>query len=114
MAKIVGEIVATDWDSNDDPTEICVQTENERYVIEHGESFQELLTYVGCEVEIDGYVEENEEGDSTLAVRDFEVLDTFTEEGEEEEEEEEAEAGEEGEALEYVDEDQEYSKDEDW
>jgi len=36
MAKIIGEIVATDWDSNDEPTDICLQTEGERYHVEHG------------------------------------------------------------------------------
>ena len=109
MAKIVGEIVAVDWDSNDDPTAICLQTENERYAIEHGETFQELLGYVGCEVEVEGYVDENDEGEAILAVRDFEVLDTF----DEKEDQEEAEAGEDEQAVEYVDEEQEYSKDED-
>ncbi len=111
MAKIVGEIVAVDWDSNDDPTEICLQTESERYSIEHGDGFQELLGCVGCEVEIDGYVDENEEGENILQVRDFEVLDTFDDE---KEAEGDAESEEEAEAPELIDEEQEYSKDGEW
>jgi len=111
MAKIIGEIVATDWDSNDEPTDICLQTEGERYHVEHGESFQEMLAYVGCEVEVNGYVEENEDGEPVLAVRDFEGLDTFEAEKENQEESEDFEGDEIGESMEA---EEEFSRDEDW
>ena len=112
MAKIVGEIVAVDWDSNDEPTDICLQTASERYRVEHGESFQELLAYVGCEVEVNGYVDESEDGEPVLAVRDFEVLDTFDEE--KEEDAEESGALQDDEIGEGMDAEEELSKDEDW
>ena len=111
MAKIVGEIVAVDWDSNDDPTDICLQTESERYRVEHGESFQELLAYVGCEVEINGYVEENENGEPVVAVRDFEVVGSLDEEKEDVEESEGFQDDEIGESMDV---EEEFSKDEDW
>ncbi|HAK94520.1 MAG TPA: hypothetical protein DCM87_05845 [Planctomycetes bacterium] len=111
MAKIVGEIVAVDWDSNDEPTDVCLQTESERYHVERGESFQELLAYVGCEVEVNGYVDENEDGEPVLAVRDFEVLDTFEEEKEDAEEPDDLQGDEIGESM---DAEEELSKDEDW
>ncbi len=111
MAKIVGEIVAVDWDGNDEPTDVCLQTETERYHVEHGESFQELLAYVGCEVEVNGLLDENENGEPVLAVRDFEVLDTFDEEKEDAEESDDLQEDEVGESMDV---EEELSKDEDW
>ena len=47
MAKVCGELVAIDWDENDEPLEIAIEMDGERYMIAHNEQYEELLRYLG-------------------------------------------------------------------
>jgi hypothetical protein len=78
MARLIGALVALEWDENDEPIEIALETESDRYSIAHGHQQEELLAYVGHEVEVEGTVEEIEDDDPVLNVRSFEVLELMT------------------------------------
>ena len=84
MARLVGELVAVDWDENDEPTEIALELDGERYRIAHNDKFEELVRYVGHELEVDGKVVEEEAGEAVVAVRTFEILELMTEDDAEE------------------------------
>ncbi len=89
MAKLIGELVAVDWDANDEPIEVVLEAEEGRYVIARGRHYDDLLCHVGSEVELEGVVEDEEPGDPIVKVRSFEVLelmaDDFDDYGDEEE-----------------------------
>ena len=74
MPKLIGEVVAVEWDDNDEPTEICLETDTERFFIEKDDVYRELLKCVGCEVEVTADVEEDAQGDSVITVKDYDIL----------------------------------------
>lgn len=78
MARFIGELVAVEWDDNDEPVEIALQTDDDRFLIGRNRQYDELLHYVGHEVEVEGRVEDEEPGDPVLWVRNFEVLELMT------------------------------------
>jgi hypothetical protein len=79
MARLIGELVAVDWDENDEPTEVVLETEDARYAIACDRNYEDLLCHVGQEVEIEGVVEDDEPGDPVVRVRGFEVLELMAE-----------------------------------
>jgi hypothetical protein len=80
MARVSGELVAVDWDENDEPLEIAIEMDGERYMIAHTEQYDELLRYLGHEVEVQGKILRGEPGEQVIGVRSFEVLEPMTEE----------------------------------
>ena len=80
MPRLTGELVAVEWDDGDEPTEVALETDGDRYVIAHGDQYEELLPYIGHEVEVVGDIDEDEQGTPVIVVRSFEVLELMTEE----------------------------------
>ena len=77
MVKLTGELVAVDWDVNEDPTEICLDTEEERYIIAHCEFYDELIENVGATVEVEGEVEDSGDDEPVIEVVNFDVVDPY-------------------------------------
>lgn len=79
MARLVGEVVAVDWDENDEPVEVALETDGERYAVFHDHGHEELLGHVGHEVEVEGVIEENESGEPIVKIRRVDVLELMAE-----------------------------------
>ena len=86
MIKLTGELVAVEWDRNEEPLEVCVETEDDRYLVSHTEHYEELLSYVGQEIEIEGELDEDIDGEPTIEVHAFQLLASLDDIEEEEEE----------------------------
>lgn len=77
MVKLTGELVAVDWDVNEDPTELCLDTEGERYSVGHCEFYDELLENVGATVELEGEIDESGDDEPVIEVVNFHVVDAY-------------------------------------
>lgn len=72
-ATLVGTVVAVEWDEDDTPTGIELETEDRAYGIDTTGVGQKLLSHVGERVEVVGTVVEEEDWEY-LEVTSFTVL----------------------------------------
>ena len=70
---IVGYVTAAEWDG-DEVSVVDVITDDGDYVVEANEFTEELIDLAGEEVEVTGYVREDEEGTRYILVTDYELL----------------------------------------
>ena len=69
MPRLCGEVVGVEWDDEDEAVEIALETEDDRYLIAHNSRQEELLRYVGREVELVGTIAEGENGEHVVRVQ---------------------------------------------
>lgn len=83
---ISGLITPCEWDEDDNVVGITLSTtDEEEYRIQNDQVGEELLEYVSRDVMVTGFVDEDEYGDKTLTVKEYEVIDEEEEKEEEEE-----------------------------
>ncbi len=82
MARLVGEVVVVEWDENDEPVEIAIDSDGERYLVAHNAQFDELVRYVGHEVEVEGRIEDEDGEEPVIRVQNFEVLELMADDDE--------------------------------
>jgi hypothetical protein len=70
-----GYLVATDWDIDDNVTEVCIQTEDDEYVIDLSNARgRELYDFLDDEIKITGIVRKGRRGTKIVIVMDYEKL----------------------------------------
>ena len=74
MVRLVGTVVASDWDEEGNVLAIDLETSDETYLIDLSGTGQELLSHVGRIVEVVGEVEEDEDGWTHILVSSFTVI----------------------------------------
>ncbi len=88
QVTIRGFVVALDWDEEDRPLSVAIQTEDWLEVlVEDSGSGAELLELEDAEVEVHGVLDESDSDNPSIAVKSFEVLEDPDAEPEEEEQE---------------------------
>ena len=71
---INGYIEADEWDEDDYVIGVKVVTDDEDYSIEMNDLGEELLSFLGEDVEVTGIVEEEKDGSKLIKVTGFEIL----------------------------------------
>ena len=71
---INGYIEADEWDEDDNVIGVKVITDYEDYSIEMNGPGEELLSFLGEDVEITGIVEDEKDGSKLIKVTGFEIL----------------------------------------
>jgi hypothetical protein len=79
---ITGFVRGDDWDFDGNPIAVTIEADEEEYSVELDGLGEELLDYVGEEVEVRCTVEKDEDGTLHIRVQDYDVIS----EGDEEEE----------------------------
>ena len=74
---ITGHVMATDWDLNDNVSEVSVETnDDEEYVVEDSGLGEKLFGLFGEEIEVTGMVKEDEDGTKRIRITSYEVLES--------------------------------------
>ncbi len=97
MDKLVGKIQAVEYDDMDEPVELCIETDEDRYLIANIEECEELLDCEGKQVLLECEIVDELSDEPSVEVHGFEVmhggdakpLESFDDEVEVEEEQEE-------------------------
>lgn len=69
-----GYLIVTEWDSDDIITAIGIENEEDEYVVEYNDLWEELLDYLDHELEVIGTINEDNDGTKRINVSDYEVL----------------------------------------
>ena len=73
--KVEGVITLSEWEEDDTFTGVTLLTANEEeYRIANNHKGRELSEYISYHLIIEGYVEEHENNDKVITVKDYEVL----------------------------------------
>lgn len=84
---IVGTVVAVEWDDDGNATTVAISVEiideeneneeiDEYYLVGDTEKGYELLNYVGEDVEAKGTIKANEDGNKTIYVTDYKIVES--------------------------------------
>ena len=72
---ISGIVIPIDWDDYDDVTSVAIQTSDEdEYIVDKNKKGKELLDFIGEEVEVTGFVREDEDGNSIIKINEYSVI----------------------------------------
>ncbi len=71
---ISGLVIATEWDDDDDITDLEISTDDDSYNVEKNALWKELVDLSDTQVEITGVVTEEEEGNKRIFVTSYELL----------------------------------------
>lgn len=71
---IVGFVVPSEWDSEDNVVSISITTDDDDYVVEMNKLGEELFDFLDEDVEVTGTVREDKDGTKRIRVISYEVL----------------------------------------
>ena len=71
---IVGYVVPSEWDSEDNVVSISISTDDDDYVVEMNQLGEELFDFLDEDVEVTGTVREDKDGTKRIRVISYEVL----------------------------------------
>jgi len=71
---VVGYVVPSEWDSEDNVVSITIATDADDYVVEMNKLGEELFDFLDEDVEVTGTVREDKDGTKRLLVISYEVL----------------------------------------
>ena len=71
---IVGYVVPSEWDSEDNVVSISITTEDDDYVVEMNKLGEELFDFLDEDVEVTGTVREDKDGTKRIRIISYEVL----------------------------------------
>jgi hypothetical protein len=71
---IVGYVVPSEWDSEDNVVSISITTDDDDYVVEMNKLGEELFDFLDEDVEVTGTVREDKDGTKRIRVISYEVL----------------------------------------
>ena len=72
---IIGHVIATARDDDDEASAIIISTDREDYIVEPNRLGRELLTMEGEEVEVKGRLVIDNAGDKRISVRTYDLID---------------------------------------
>jgi autonomous glycyl radical cofactor GrcA len=82
---IVGYVVPSEWDSEDNVVSISITTDDDDYVVEMNKLGEELFDFLDEDVEVTGTVREDKDGTKRIRVISYEVLEDAEDEYDDEE-----------------------------
>jgi hypothetical protein len=82
---IVGYVVPSEWDNEDNVVAIGISTEDDEYVVELNKLGEELFDFLDEDVEVTGLVRDDKDGTKRIRVTSYEVLEDTEDEYEEDE-----------------------------
>ncbi|RPI75554.1 MAG: hypothetical protein EHM45_14810 [Desulfobacteraceae bacterium] len=94
---LVGFILPSEWDNNDNVTGISISTDDDEYTVENNKLGEELFDFLDEDVRVTGMVSEERDGTKHITITEYDILELTDEE----------------EDLEYGEEEDEYRYDED-
>lgn len=94
---LVGFILPSEWDNNDNVTGISISTDDDEYTVENNKLSEELFDFLDEDVRVTGMVSEERDGTKHITITEYDILELTDEE----------------EDLEYGEEEDEYRYDED-
>jgi len=71
---IVGYIVPSEWDSEDNVVSISITTDDDDYAVEMNKLGEELFDFLDEDVEVTGTVREDKDGTKRIRIISYEVL----------------------------------------
>ncbi len=71
---LTGYIVPADWDSDDNVISICFATEEDEYIIEPNKISEALFDLLDEDLEVTGFLGEEEDGARHLTITGYDVL----------------------------------------
>lgn len=71
---ITGTLNASAWDDNDNPTEVVITNEAGDFAVVDDAVGQQLLELAGRDVQVNGMVEEDNEGRRTITVLNYTLI----------------------------------------
>ncbi len=71
---LTGYVTPEDWDDDDNVIAIKISTEEDDYLVNRNKAGKELLQFIDEEVEVTGFVEEDEDGAHHITVISYDVL----------------------------------------
>jgi len=84
---IVGYVVPSEWDNEDNVVAISISTEDDDYLVEVNKLGEELFDFLDEDVEVTGLVRDDRDGTKRIRITSYEVLEDVDDDFEEEEEE---------------------------
>ena len=81
---IVGFVVPSEWDNDDNVVAITIATDDDDYVVELNKMGEELFDFLDEDVEVTGIVREDKDGTKRVRVTSYEVLEDADDEDEDE------------------------------
>ena len=81
---IVGYVVPSEWDSDDNVVSIAISTEEDDYLVEMNKLGEELFDFLDEDVEVTGVVREDRDGTKRIRITSYEVLEDVDDDYEEE------------------------------
>ena len=81
---VVGYVVPSEWDSEDNVVSISISTDDDDYVVEMNKLGEELFDFLDEDVEVTGTVREDKDGTKRIRVISYEVLEDVEDEYEDE------------------------------
>ena len=81
---IVGYVVPSEWDNDDNVVAISISTDDDDYVVEVNKLGEELFDFLDEDVEVTGIVREDKDGTKRVRVTSYEVLEDVDDEDEDE------------------------------
>ena len=81
---IVGYIIPSEWDNEDNVISISISTDDDDYLVELNKQGEELFDFLDEDVEATGIIREDKDGTKRIRVTSYEVIEDTDEEYEEE------------------------------
>lgn len=77
---IVGYVVPSEWDNDDNVVAISISTDDDDYLVEMNKLGEELFDFLDEDVEVTGTVREDRDGTKRIRVTSYEVLEDVEDE----------------------------------
>jgi hypothetical protein len=71
---IVGYVVPSEWDNEDNVVAISITTDDDDYLVEMNKLGEELFDFLDEDVEVTGIVREDRDGTKRIRITSYEVL----------------------------------------
>ena len=71
---VVGYVVPSEWDNEDNVVAISISTEDDDYLVEMNKLGEELFDFLDEDVEVTGLVREDRDGTKRIQITSYEVL----------------------------------------
>jgi len=77
---VVGYVIPSEWDSEDNVVSITIATDDDDYVVEMNKLGEELFDFLDEDVEVTGTVRDDKDGTKRIRVISYEVLEDVEDE----------------------------------
>jgi uncharacterized membrane protein YcgQ (UPF0703/DUF1980 family) len=77
---VVGYVVPSEWDNEDNVVAISITTDDDDYLVEMNKLGEELFDFLDEDVEVTGIVREDRDGTKRIRITSYEVLEDVDDE----------------------------------